>query len=177
MKLAYLRIYDNALAQLQGKGGNVDPVWAQTNVSFLFNITRILWFFWVLGRKLFDIPKDVVFVIILVFSNIFGFPVVNWALKRTKTVNFGCLPFILKFRISKDSFNSVFLIGDYLWSKFQQGWTMFGGVRTQPKTLKRLTSQPQMLYWWNLPQIYILLRSFIWQNLKGTTHKAQEAIN
>ena len=165
------------MAQLQGKGDNVDPVWAQTNVSFLFNITRILWFFWVLGRKLFDIPKDVVFVIILVFSNIFGFPVVNWALKRTKTVNFGCLPFILKFRISKDSFNSVFLIGDYLWSKFQQGWTMFGGVRTQSKTLKRLTSQPQMLYWWNLPQIYILLRSFIWQNLKGTTHKAQEAIN
>ena len=50
---------------------------------------------------LFDIPKDVVFVIILVFSNIFGFPVVNWALKRNKTVNFGCLSFILKFKISE----------------------------------------------------------------------------
>ena len=155
------------MAQLQGKGGNVDPVSAQTNVSFLFNITRILSFFWVLGRTLFDISKDVVFVIILVFSNIFGFRVVNWALKRNKTVNFGCLPFILKLKISKDFFNSVFLIGDYLWSKFQQNWTMFGGVRAQPKTLKLLTSQPQMLYWWNLPQIYILIQSFIWQNLRA----------
>ena len=42
---------------------------------------------------LFDIPKDAVFTEILVFSNIFGFPVVNWALKLTKTVNLGCVPF------------------------------------------------------------------------------------
>ena len=48
---------------------------------------------------------------ILVFSNIFGFPVVNWAPKRNKTVNFGCLPFILELKVLKDFLNSVFLIG------------------------------------------------------------------
>ena len=36
---------------------------------------------------LFDIPKDAGFPEILVLSNIFGFPAVNWAPKRTKTVN------------------------------------------------------------------------------------------
>ena len=33
------------------------------------------------------------------------------------------------------------------------------------KLWKFLISQPHMLYWWNLPQIYILVRSFICQNL------------
>ena len=33
------------------------------------------------------------------------------------------------------------------------------------KLWKFLISQPHMLYWWNLPQIYILIRSFICQNL------------
>ena len=146
------------------------------NVSFLFNFTRILWFFWDLGLTLFDIPKDVVFAEILVFRNIFGFPAINWAQKWNKTVNFGCLPYTRKFKILKDFLNSVFVVGDYLWSKFKQVWTMFGEVRAQ-KTLKgaiswmvnqykkHSTSQPQMLYWWNLPQMYILIRSFIWQNL------------
>ena len=100
---------------------------------FLFCL--ILQEFWGLSPTLFDIPEDVVFVDILVFSNIFGFPVVNWAQKRNKTVNFRCLPFILKFKILKDFLNSVFLIADYLWSKFQQDWKMFGGVRAQPKNL------------------------------------------
>ena len=36
---------------------------------------------------LFDIPKDAGFPEILVLSNIFGFPAVNWAPKRTETVN------------------------------------------------------------------------------------------
>ena len=35
---------------------------------------------------LFYIPKDVVFAEILFFCNIFGFPAVNWAPKRTKTL-------------------------------------------------------------------------------------------
>ena len=46
---------------------------------------------------------------ILVFSNIFGFPVVNYAPKRNKSVNFGCLLFILKLKTLKD-FNTVFFL-------------------------------------------------------------------
>ena len=34
---------------------------------------------WELGLMLFDVPKDVGFPEILVISNIFGFPAVNWA--------------------------------------------------------------------------------------------------
>ena len=52
-----------------------------------------------LGLMLFDIPKDVVFMKILVISNIFGFPVVHWAPRWNKTINFGGLPFKLKFKI------------------------------------------------------------------------------
>ena len=39
---------------------------------------------WDLGLTLFEILKDVVFAEILVFSNIFGFPAVNWAQNETK---------------------------------------------------------------------------------------------
>ena len=75
---------------------------------------------------LFDIPKDVVFEKILAFSNIFGFPAVNWAPKWNKTVNFGCLPFKLKSKLLKDFSNTVFILLE----------TILGGVRAQ-KTLKR----------------------------------------
>ena len=44
-------------------------------------------FFWDLGLMLFDIPKDEGFPEILVLSNIFGFPAVNWAPNWTKTVH------------------------------------------------------------------------------------------
>ena len=142
--------------------------------------------FWDLGLTLFDIPKDVVFAEILVLSNIFGFLAVHWALKWTKTVNFGCIPFEPKFKILKDFSNTVFLLlEDYLCSKFQQNWTACVGVRARTplphnfpkkgaiswmlnqyeKLRKFLTSQPQMLFWRNLSQIYIWIRSFIWQNL------------
>ena len=59
---------------------------------------------------LFDIPKDVDFVKILVFRNIFGFPVVDCAPKWNKTVNFGCLPFTQKFKNLKDFLNTVFFL-------------------------------------------------------------------
>ena len=65
-----------------------------------------------LGLTLFDIPKDVVFAEILVFSNNFGFRVENWVPKWNKTVNFGCLLFILKFRIMKDFLNIVFFVSE-----------------------------------------------------------------
>ena len=44
------------------------------------------------------------------FSNIFGFPVVNWTPKWTKTVNFGCVLFDPKLKILKDFPNTVFVL-------------------------------------------------------------------
>ena len=79
--------------------------------AFLLDFTRILWFFWSLRLKLFDIAKDTVFAKILMFSNIFGFlPLVNWTPKWTKTVNFGCVLFDPKLKILKDFPNTVFVL-------------------------------------------------------------------
>ena len=80
----------------------------------MFYFTRILQFFWDLGLTVFDISKDAVFGEILVFSNIFGFPAVNKALKCIKTVNSVYVPFESKFKNLKDFLNSVYLVGDYL---------------------------------------------------------------
>ena len=138
--------------------GNL-KIWAQK-----FTFERVLWFFWDLGLILFDTHKDAVFLQNFVLSNIFGFPVVNRVPKSTISVNFGCIPFEPK---------------DYLCSKSQHNQTIIGGVRPKTpqegtilwllnhyeKPWKFLTSQTQMLYWWNLPQIYILIRSFICQNV------------
>ena len=63
-----------------------------------------------MGIKLFDILKDALFAVILVFSNIFRIPAVNWTPKSNKTVNFGCLPYKLKFKILKDFLNTVFVL-------------------------------------------------------------------
>ena len=75
--------------------GQFRPNLGPKNV-FLFNFTRILSFF---GTEK-----------ILVFSNIFGFPAVHWAPNWSKTVNFGCLPFKLKFKSLKDFLNTVFAL-------------------------------------------------------------------
>ena len=84
-----------------------------------------------LGLTLFNITKDAVFAEIVVSSNIFGFLVVDWTPKWIKSANLGCVPFKSKLRILKNFSNNVFLIGDYLWSKLQQGQTIFGGVTAQ----------------------------------------------
>ena len=63
---------------------------------------------------LFDIPQDVVFAEILVFSIIFGFPVVNWAPKWTKTIKFECVPFKQKYKIFNDFPNILFVLSDTL---------------------------------------------------------------
>ena len=62
---------------------------------------------WDLGLVSSDSPKDVVFGKIKVFSKMLSFPGVNWAQKRTKTQNFGYLPFPLKDISFKDSSYSV----------------------------------------------------------------------
>ena len=145
----------------------------------LLNFTRILWFFWDLGITLFDIYEDSVFAEIFILGKFFGFPGETWTPKWTKTVNFGCFSLESKFKILKNFSNTVFvLLEEYPCSKFQQDQTIFGGVRVRitpapPFPPKRghfmdaeflTTSQPQLLFWWNLLQNYILIRSFIWQN-------------
>ena len=136
---------------------------------FLFNFTRIMWFFWDLRLMLSDTPK----------GNIFGFLAVHWVPNWTKTVNFGRISFESKCKILKDFSNTVYLIRYYLWTKLQKVETIFWGVRAQKKKQKGiiswmlnqykkiwkfLTSQLHMLYWRNLPQLRFLISSFIWQD-------------
>ena len=129
---------------------------------FLFCL--ILQEFWGLSPTLFDIPEDVVFVDILVFSNIFGFPVVNWAQKRNKTVNFRCLPFIpnSKFwRIFKQCFSYWRLPLVKISARLKDVWGSKGSTKKPGCWIsikwmlnqykKLLASQPQILYWWNFP--------------------------
>ena len=140
--------------------GQFRPSLGPKKMFLLFNFTRILGFFWDLGLTQY-----------LWFS--------SGTLSPKMELN--CKLCVSSIYTKVQNFEGFFkhwdcLIGDYLWSKFQQDWAIFGKVRAQ-KTLKRghfmdaksiqksLTSQPQMLYWWNLPQVYILIRSFIWQNL------------
>ena len=73
---------------------------------------------------LFDNPKNSVFPELLVFSNIFGFPAVNWAQKWTKTITFQSLSFEPNFKILKDFSNNVFVLLDYFWSKFEPDQTI-----------------------------------------------------
>ena len=129
--IGYVRISDNPLMWPQGPIYKFGP----KKCLFLLNFTRILWFFWDLGLTLFDIPKDAVFPEILVLSNTFGFQVVNWALKCTKTANFGCILFEPKFKILKASNTAFDLLEEYFWLKSQQYRTIFGRVR--PKIPKK----------------------------------------
>ena len=106
---------------------------------FWVNFIRILWFIWDLVLVLFDIHKYVVSGTILVFSNILGFPGVNWAQKWTTTFNFGYVLFPLKHLILKDCLETVFVLWDttYRWSNFQQTVHYLGekGLRNPPKGL------------------------------------------
>ena len=124
--IGYVIISDNPLMWLQG------PIYkfGAKKCLFFINFTRFVWFFWDLGLTFLDIPKDVFFPEILVLSNTFGFLAVNLALKCTKTVNFGCIPFDPKFKILKDFSDTIFvLLEEYLWSKSQQDRTIFGRAR------------------------------------------------
>ena len=144
-----------------GSFGQFTPNLGSKNV-FLLNFTRILWILWELGLTLLYISKDAVFAEILVLSNIFGFPAVNWVPKWTKTVNFRCVPFETKFKFKKDFSSTVFVLFETTsgqsFSKIKQ---YLGGVNAQQisnrghfmnaesiqKSFKFLISQPHMLYW------------------------------
>ena len=100
-----MKISDDGLAL--PPGGEFRRNLGPKNVCFFsLNFTRILRFFWDLRLTLIDIPKDGVLTEILIFSNIFGFPVVNWLPKWTKTVSFGCAPLYLSYwRLAIENFS------------------------------------------------------------------------
>ena len=92
-------------------------------------------------------------------------------------MNFQCAPFEPNLKILKDFSKNVFALLDYLWSKLHPRSNNNWGNKSQKKKTNKgpfhgykklgkfLISQPHMLYKWNLSQIYVLIRSFIWQNL------------
>ena len=88
---------------------------------------------------------------------------VNWAQKRVKTVKFICVPFESKFKFLKDFSSSVCLIGDYLWSKFQEDQTIFWRVRTQ-----QIPKRDNFMDAGSKQQTFLFhnhIRSFFWQNI------------
>ena len=121
-----MRVCYDPLAQTHA--GNLGTIWA---LNLFYKNTVI---FQGLGLTLFDIPKDVVFAEILVFSNIFGFLAVNWVPEWAKTVNVQRVPFEPnQIKIFKNFPTNVFFLLGYLWSKFQQDQTMSGGIRAKKR--------------------------------------------
>ena len=104
--IGYVKISDNPLMLPKVPLANLG-----LKCLLLLNFTTIMWFFWDLGLRLFDIAKDIVFAAMLVLSSILGFPTVYWVPKWTKTVNFGCVPFDSKFELYKGFSKTVCLIG------------------------------------------------------------------
>ena len=60
----------------------------------------------------------------------------HWAQKWTTTVNFEYVPFLLNTKFSKIVQNCLSLIRDYLLSKCQQSWAIFGKERAQKSPQK-----------------------------------------
>ena len=77
--------------------------------------------------RLFDFPKDVVFPELLVLSNIFRFPAVNWAPKMDQKYKMWLRSILIKIQTSEGFFRV--LLEDYHWSKFQQNRTKFWGSK------------------------------------------------
>ena len=92
---------------------------------------------------------------------------------------FSCIPFKPKFKIFKDFSNTVFFLLETTYgrnvSKIKQNlgskgpknppkWAISWILNPYKRLLILQISQPHKLYWWNLPQTYIWIRSFIWQN-------------
>ena len=124
----------------------------------IFLRMRFLQKFWVLAT----------FLVFWWFSNSFG----TLGPKMDKTYNFGCVPFDLKFKILKDFPNTVPywrlpLVKISARSKKPQ--------ETQKEAISWMLNQYEKL--WNFPfqsncytgeiyhRLYILIKSFIWQNL------------
>ena len=98
---------------------------------------------------------------ILVFSNIFGFPAVHQAPKWNKTVNFGCFPFKLKFKILKDFSNTDFF------SETTSGQSFRKIKQYLAVWESKGSKNPKKGHFTGSQSIQKTLRSFIWQNLKN----------
>ena len=85
----------------------------------------------------FDINKDRDFAEVLIFTNIFGFLVVNWTPKRTKAVNFGCVPFEPKLKILKDFSKPVFVLMETTSGQNFNKIKQYLGVQAPKKSQKR----------------------------------------
>ena len=135
---------------------------------FWLNFTKRFWFFWDLGLMLLIIPKDAVFAEVLVFSNIFGFPTVNCAPIWTQTVNVNCIPFEPKFdtywRLSlvKVSARSNNIWGSNGPKNTKKG--RFHGCWINTKKNWKFWFHNHICYTDESYHIYILIRSFNWQN-------------
>ena len=125
----------------------------------------------------FHSPKDAVFAKTLPFGNVLHFTGVNWVQTWTKTVKFEYVSFLLKHKILKDCWDNFFALWETnLAQNLSKIEPYLGkkGPRNHPKgtiswMLHRhktiwafITCEPQMLYWWKLPPLYISMRSLIW---------------
>ena len=162
-----------------GPRGQFRPILGSKNGGFLIIFIRILQFIWDLGLVSSDSPKDAVSGKILVFDKIFLFPGVNWAQKWTKNEDFGYILFVLKHLILKHS-HPVLLLwwatsGPNL-DKFEPYLGKKGPRSTQEGPVlwllhcheniwKFITFEPQMLGWWSLPWLCIIIRPLIWQKI------------
>ena len=129
------------------------------------------------GTYVINYSKDAMFAEILIFSNIFVFLAVNWAQKWSETVNFSCIPFEPKFKIWRIFQTLCFFYRRLPMVKVparsNNTWGSKGPkiakrghiIDTESIQQKIFNFTTTYLYWWNLPQIYILIRSFVWQNL------------
>ena len=69
--IGYVRISDDTLAQ--SHWGNLDPIWAPIFIFLYLFLQEFCDFFGTWDLRFFDIPKDAVFVEILVLSKLLVF--------------------------------------------------------------------------------------------------------
>ena len=120
---------------------------------------------------LLTISEDVVFAEILVFRNVFGFPAVNWAPKRTETIKFSCIPFEPKFKIFKDFLNTVIFLletGQNV-SKIKQYLEKLGPEKSPKGAISWILNQYKKLGVQNLAEI----NAKSW----GVSHGVYKSIN
>ena len=92
------------------------------------------------------ILKDAVFAEILCFSNNFGFYVGKLGLKIDQNCKLQLRSICTKIQNFEGfSKHYVFIIGDYLWSKFQQDQTIFGEIRIHKIPIPWILNQDKIL--------------------------------
>ena len=93
------------------------------------------------------IPKDAAFAEILCFSNNFGFYVGKLGPKIDQNCKLQLRSICTKIQNFEGfSKHYVFIIGDYLWSKFQQDQTIFGEIRVHKIPIPWTLNQDKILW-------------------------------